>query len=263
MAKKKHGIGFAERTCITHPFRLAFGNLWEAKRRTNKQGKETGDPQFSITMVFPEDTDLGKPAVGTEFSLKRIIKNAKIEKWGPDKEDWPEFEHPTLRKGSEKPDWDGFEDTMFAKAIAKDSEVINIFDADGERTNRKTDFYNGCWCQAEILACAYENESNGVMLKLKSIRFVDDGEPMGGGGNRSADEIFGASIGKKKKKEDDDDSDDDTPPKKSKKKPKDDDDDDTYVPPKKSKKPKDDDDDDDTPPPKKSKKRSAIDDDDD
>jgi hypothetical protein len=104
MAKAKMDIELKK--CLTPEFRVSFPAVFQPKAF---QGQ---DPKYSVTMLFDKATDLAP--------LKKIVRAAASETWGPDPKKWPKFKHPVFRDGdADKPDVAGYENTIFAVAKSK------------------------------------------------------------------------------------------------------------------------------------------------
>lgn len=181
MANQKKDLD--NKTVLTPEFRVSFPALFEPK---TFEGKTT--PEYSVVMLFPKETNLGKTPGQKGVSLKEAYVNACIEKWGP-KEKWPKgIKHP-FRDGDEKADVDGYEGMIFITAksrtrpVVVDAKVRPILDAD--------DLYAGCYARAQVIASAYDQAGNkGVSFWLTHIQKVRDGDSFGG--RRPAEDVFDA-----------------------------------------------------------------------
>lgn len=152
---------------VTPEFRVSFPAVFQAKAVMGS----TGDPKFSITMLFAPGTDLS--------GMKALVKAAGVEKWGADVSKWPKGLRLPFRNGEEK-DYDGYgKGVVFCNATSKqrpglvDHALQAIIDA--------SEFYGGCYARATISAFAYDKAGNkGIALGLKNIQKLRDGEPFSG-----------------------------------------------------------------------------------
>ena len=151
--------------CITPEARASFANVFKAKAIG-----DSDDEKYSITLLFPVNTDLKE--------LKRACTNAAIEKWGP-KEKWPKKLRLPFRDGNEKADQVGYENTIFVYASSK--QKPEVVDRDRQPIINQEDFYSGCYCHASLIAFAYDTKGNvGVSFSLQSVLKSRDGKPFSG-----------------------------------------------------------------------------------
>ena len=160
--------------CTSPEFRVSYPHVFKAH-----SGFEGQEPKFSITMLFPKDTDLKE--------LKRAALNAAVEKFGP-KEKWPKVFRLPFRDGDEKSDLQGYEGHTFVAASSKQRPgVIN-----GQKIpiiKEDETFYAGCYARATLIAFAYDTAGNkGVSFALQNIQKLGDGEPFSG--RKKAEEEF-------------------------------------------------------------------------
>lgn len=171
-------------------FRLAFPAVFEPKV---VEGSNSG-PKYSITMLMEKETDLS--------ALREIVREAIVEKWGPDKAKWPQgLIMPIHDSDKEGKTWAGFPGMIFARASSK--YPPGVF---GAMTDKATGLpesaytpqgqlkpgwdrrvYGGCWCRAQINAYAFDYMGKkGVSFGLTSIQVTRDDEPFGGAGVTAA-----------------------------------------------------------------------------
>lgn len=203
-----------EKKCtVTHEFRLSYPALFEPKAFEDQEEK------YSCVALFPKSTNLGKPAEGQAYSLKRIVKNAKIEKWGADETKWPKRMRTPFKDGDEKDDAEGsgYADTIYCTMSNK--KPPGLVDQRRRKIEDEAALYPGCWVRAEVIAFAYDTAGNkGVSLSLQNIQKVRDDESFSG--KRDAADVFG-DVETEEGDEDeyDDEDEEDAPPPKKKGKP--------------------------------------------
>jgi hypothetical protein len=173
-----------EKCRVTTPvFRVSYPHVFEAQAP-----QDSGKKKFSITMLFPKDTDLTK--------LKKAMFNAKIAAFGP-KENWPEDLESPVSWGDDHIDKEtkkikeGYKNHWVIKASSNENQKPPVVDRDKEPIINTADFYAGCFARAHILATnwAFGNKE-GIMFILDHVQKVKDGKPFGG--KKSADQVFGA-----------------------------------------------------------------------
>lgn len=166
---------------LTPEFRLAFPSLFKA---TAMKG---GVPKFSATMLFDKKKDLSV--------IKAAIKNAKIFKWGPNKDEWPECESP-VTDGDSKPEYEGYKGHYAIKASTGEDQKPGVYEVgeDGEQIEvlEAGKIPPGSYCDAIVFARVWEfpvgSGRFGVQFILDHIRKRREGKTFGG--KPSADKLF-------------------------------------------------------------------------
>ena len=194
-AKKTNGIEFNDKRVSTPLFRVAYPAL--DKPTAYKKGDKES---YSIHMLFPHDTDFKvpvnkNPKPGMPYaSFQQAIKNAKIELWGPDKEDWPDKKKLILpiKDGDEKNHWEGFAGNYYIKANTY--APVKVYGTTPNPSGKGFMEINpalvqgGDYCRAIITASAYDDAKEpGVKFYLQSIQLVKKGEPFAAGGSDGSD----------------------------------------------------------------------------
>jgi hypothetical protein len=141
---------------ITPKFRAAFVRVH--KPEAFEEGKE---PEFSLTMLFPQDTDLSE--------LRRAAKLAKHNKWGNKP---PKKLKDPFKDGNDY-DYDGFEDMIVVRTATK--YPPDVVDRNPSIHLDENDFYSGCWARASIQAFAFDKTVNkGVSFALRNVQKLED-----------------------------------------------------------------------------------------
>lgn len=174
---------------VTPVFRVSFASVFEARKADEKDPNSKA--KFSLVMLFK---DKSKPefASCTDLDaadltpLKNLVRDAVIEKFGPDTSKWPK--HPTtgasllrmpFRDGAEK-DYEGYGPGITfcsASSVMKPGVVDHMC----QPILVPSDFYSGCYARATITAFYYNNKGNqGVSFGLRNVQKVRDGEPFSG-----------------------------------------------------------------------------------
>lgn len=189
--KKKDGISL-----LTPTFRVSYPHVFKP------QAMKGGDPKYSIVMLFDKTHDISE--------LQEAIKQVKVDRWGADKDEWPEFKHPVVVNG-DKPkhaDKEGYKGHWAIKASTGEDRKPGVVDEDVQPIVDPSKFYAGCYARAQVYVTTYDNEFGaGVRIVLDHVQKVDDGKSFGG--KKPADQVFTpVNAGKKKSKVSDDDDDD-------------------------------------------------------
>lgn len=172
--KKKKKANRELCTLLTPEFRVSYEHIWKAQ-----SPKPTDAKKYSITMLFPKDTDLTK--------VKEVIRQAKIAEFGPNKEDWPDDlqspvsdgdKHKDKETGEIKP---GYKGHWVIKATSNEDQKPTVFDENGEEMIDQKKFYSGCYARASVFARVWEYMGKqGVHFILDGAQKLRDGEPFGG-----------------------------------------------------------------------------------
>ena len=157
---------------ITPDFRLAFPHVFEPDT------SENGGNKYTITMLFPEGTDL--------TALRKLAADAVKARW-PDEKTRPKGIRSPFRDGNEVT-WDGFAGNIFIRASSQYQP--GVVDAKVQRVIDPSKVFGGCWARAQVHAYAYDQKGNqGVSFGLNNLQLVPAGdrpdEPFGG--NRAED----------------------------------------------------------------------------
>lgn len=118
------------------------------------------------------------------ISLTRAIQNCKIDQWGKDESNWPNFQYASIKNGDERTTqegkiYDGYEGTFFVSPSTGENYPPKIVLANGKDANEK-DLYGGCFVRAQILCRPYQTPLlAGVSLRLLSVIKVKEGPKFG------------------------------------------------------------------------------------
>ena len=176
---------------VISPTALAcYAYVWKARPSL----KDGGDPQYSVTLVFPKGTDLTK--------LRDAAKKAAALKWGAQ---FPSgLKTPFHNGDKERPDDPLFKGTTYL--TARTNQKPGIVDNDVQPILDEMEFYSGCKCRASLYANAYDQKGGkGVSFLLNNIQKLADGTRLSG--RKSAEEDFGAADGENAEDFDDDNED--------------------------------------------------------
>lgn len=181
---------------ITCEFRTSYPHLFKPN-----QVKPTDKAKYSITMLYPKDSDLmgqappvangdGTFTPGPARSLKEVIKNAKIAEFGP-KENWPEGLESPVTDGDDPKfkDKDGYKGHWVIKATTSEDQRPSVVGPDMKPITNPADIYPGCYARAYIYAYVWEYMGKqGVGFILDHVQKLRDGKSFGG--KKSVDHVF-------------------------------------------------------------------------
>lgn len=167
-----------DKKVMTPEFQVAFEKVFNPGQ--NKQGKDS----YSVTMMFPKDTDLSK--------LKEAAQKVIKEKWGENK--------PKKLKSPFK-DADSYEDSngdilkdkyefMEGHVIvdAKTGFAPGLVNEKKQKIIDENEFYSGCFAIATVVPFAYDQDGNkGVSFGLRNIMKLRDGDKLTGGATAEQD----------------------------------------------------------------------------
>lgn len=189
---------------ITPEFRVSYPHVFKAQAV-----KPTDKPKFSITMLFPKDSDLmGLSADGEPRSMKDVIKNAKLAHFGP-KENWPDrLESPVIDGDDPKfSDKDGYKGHWVIKATTGEDQRPSVVDAEMIPLTSPADLYPGCYARAYVYAYVWEYMGkSGVGFILDHVQKLRDGKSFGG--KKPVEQVFSPVAARATTAETDDNDDD-------------------------------------------------------
>jgi hypothetical protein len=162
---------------LTPEFRVSYPHVFKAN------AFKGGKPKFSVTMLFPKNSDLSP--------IKNAIKEAKIAKFGADKDSWPDdLESPVVDGDSPKhADKDGYKGCWAIKASTNEDQRPGVVDENVQPILEPSDFYPGCYARAYVYAYVWEFAGKrGVGFILDHVQKLRDGKSFGG--KKSADQVF-------------------------------------------------------------------------
>lgn len=156
---------------ITPEFRASYPQVFRAKRN-DLNGKD----EFSVMALFDAKADLSK--------LKAAAEAAIVEKWGADKEKWPQNLRSPFRKQAEKEKNGKLPEGYSADGIfitLRSTQKPGLINQKNDDIIDETEFYGGCYARASVRAYAYDQRGNrGVAFGLQNIQKLRDGEPLAG-----------------------------------------------------------------------------------
>lgn len=173
---------------VTPPGRVSFPNLFVPVTMKGKDGKPSGDPKFSITLLLPKDDDAVKLWIA-ELRSKALA--VVTEKW-PNEDKRPK----QLKRFYKDGDTLTFDTGELSGQLKSEKYpemaghyVINastkqrphVVDASLNPILDEVDFYPGCWARISFNIYAYNNVNVGVGAGLLNVQKVKDGEPFGSG----------------------------------------------------------------------------------
>jgi hypothetical protein len=164
---------------LTPEFRVSYPHVFKPQ---GMQGKKDAAKKYSITMLFPKDTDL--------TLIKKAMTNAKIQKFGP-KEKWPKNLESCVSDGDspKNADKEGYAGHWVIKAGSGEDQKPGVVDQNVEPIIDQSSFYPGCYARASCLAYIWDNEfGQGVGFILDHVQKMRDGKSFGG--KPPADQVF-------------------------------------------------------------------------
>jgi hypothetical protein len=169
----------------TPKFRVSFPQLFEAKAM--EEGQE---PKYSVTMLFPKDTDLS----ALEEAYDAAVAKGMEDKWKGKK---PKNLRNPFRDGDEDENYcdkDGYPGHIFVRASTKTKPGVIATDVDPSTGKRRViddpqEVYAGCYARATVVAYPYDVAGNkGIAFGLQNLQKLEDGESFSGA--KSAEDDF-------------------------------------------------------------------------
>ena len=171
---------------LTPEFRVSYAHVFKPQKNDLN-----GNMEYSIVAIFAKDADLS--------GLKAAAQEALIEKFGPNKDNWPATLKSPFRKCKER--WqfkdgkqvipDGYEDPDAVFMTFKqntDKGRPGLVDENVADIIEPQHFYSGCYARASVRAYGYDQKGNrGAAFGLGNLQKMRDGDPFGGRTSPSQD----------------------------------------------------------------------------
>lgn len=170
---------------LTPEFRVSYPHVFKPSvmKGTNNA------PKYSITMLFSKDSNLD--------IIKNAIRDAKIARFGADKNSWPKTIRSPVEDGdSAKSDGsergEGYEGHWAIKASTNEDQRPGVVDENVQPILDQSKFYPGCYARAYVYAYVWEFPKGsgkfGVGFILDHVQKLRDGKSFGG--KKPADQVF-------------------------------------------------------------------------
>lgn len=197
MAKKVSKEAQEKCRILTPEFRVSYPHIFKPQSI-----KPTDPPKYSVTMLFPKDSDLS--------IIKEAMRQAKIAAFGPKKSDWPDDLESPVNDGDDGQyaDKQGYAGHWAIKASSNEDNKPGLVNKDVEEIMSQAEFYAGCYARAYVFARVWEyGKKQGIHFILDHVQKTRDGKSFGG--KKPASQVF-APIEDDGDDDDDDDDADDT-----------------------------------------------------
>ncbi len=176
---------------VTPEFRVFYPNVFKPSRMKGTDNAL----KFSVTGGFDKKKDMSV--------IKLAIKHAKINFFGPNKEEWPDDIISPVTDGDlppkpgKKPK-EGYKGNWVIKFSSNEDQRPGVVDyPNGDPIVNPSDFYPGCYARAQVFAYVWEFPKDsgryGVSFILDHVQKMKEGKAIGG--KKSAKEAFGITAG--------------------------------------------------------------------
>lgn len=185
ISDSRHGI-------VTPIVTISFPKVFKAV--FNELSKKN---EFSCDLIFDSQEDLKAAYKGKKkqtVSVMQAVTNARIDQWGPKKEQWPAATFETFKKGSNNTNKDGevykgYGGKYYITAKSGEEYPPKIVGMDGKPLDEK-ELWGGARVRAQLLARPVEfGKTMGVRFILQQLMKVGDGERFGGGGHQDVFDV--------------------------------------------------------------------------
>lgn len=169
--------------CVTPTGRLSYPSLFEVKEQMTP-----GTFKFECTILFDKKT-------ANLAEIQQMLKNAAINKFGPDSKKWPKFQHPAIKDGDLKADQTAYHGCWYITPKANEDRRPQVFGPNKAALVKEDGvIYAGCLVKAYVTAFAYGGPGSkmapGVTFGLNAIQKVGDGDRFDG--RKDASAVFDA-----------------------------------------------------------------------
>lgn len=171
---------------MTPNFRVSFPVLDKAA-----QILDSGDPKFSLTMIF-DTVEIAKDPAQQKLwdAMVASVDSAAKEKFG----EMPKvFKKPFL-KGDEQVSqktgepYDGYAGCVILRTTAGLKSRPALVGPDKSGIDA-AEIYSGCYARAKVRPYGWDFAKKGVSFGLGNVQKVRDGEALGGGGTSAEDDF--------------------------------------------------------------------------
>ena len=164
-------------TKVIVPCRFSCLHCWEP------DSVNGGDPKYSVSAIVP------KSDTKTVEAIKAAIEQAKkdsVSKWGGK---IPGNLKTPLRDGDiDRPDDEAYKGCYFFNANSR--QAPQVVDGKVQPVLDQSEVYSGCYGRISVTFYGYNSNGNrGIAAGLGNIQKLRDGEPLGGGRAKAADDF--------------------------------------------------------------------------
>lgn len=163
----------------------SYVHLFTPRQRTDGKGNPKGDPKYSLSLFFPEGTDLSAMEDAARAAGEKLFGDKFMSLVSKGKVNWP------FQDTADMDEPDAPFDQPGTVVSFKSSDKPGIVDADAEPIMDKSDVYSGMIARVSCRPFAYDNESKGVGFYLVNVQKLEDGTRLSG--NPTAESDFGAA----------------------------------------------------------------------
>lgn len=164
-------------TKVIVPCRFSYLHCWEP------DSVNGGDPKYSVSAILPKND------TKTVEAIKAAIEQAKkdsVSKWGGK---IPGNLKTPLRDGDiDRPDDEAYKGCYFFNANSR--QAPQVVDGKVQPVLDQSEVYSGCYGRISVTFYGYNSNGNrGIAAGLGNIQKLKDGEPLGGGRTKAADDF--------------------------------------------------------------------------
>ena len=164
-------------TKVIVPCRFSYLHCWEP------DSVNGGDPKYSVSAIVPKSDSK------TVEAIKAAIEQAKKDsasKWGGK---IPGNLKTPLRDGDiDRPEDEAYKGCYFFNANSR--QAPQVVDGKVQPVLDQSEVYSGCYGRISVTFYGYNSNGNrGIAAGLGNIQKLKDGEPLGGGRAKAADDF--------------------------------------------------------------------------
>lgn len=168
---------------VTGEIRLSYANIWEPKA-----SEEGGKLKYSTAILIPKTDKETIKKINAAVEEAKKIGITKCKGWKGRIPAGQNFKTPLRDGDEEKPDDDTYVGHYFFNASS--DKKPQIVDRNNNEVMDKESVYSGCFCRVAVNFYPFDTRSNGVAAGLNAIKFLRDGDALGGG-RIDVNEAFG------------------------------------------------------------------------
>lgn len=147
-----------------------------------KAMSDEAEPKYSVMLIIDKDDTETLNKIKEAVEAAKEVGKEKVKEW---KGKVPASLRLPIRDGAEKPDNPELEGKYFMNVKSKNKpQVVKIVGGKLEPITDPAELFSGCYGKVSIDLYGYgRTGNNGISAGLNNILFLEEGEPLGGGGS--------------------------------------------------------------------------------
>lgn len=172
---------------VTGECRLSYVTLLEPRAIT-----AGGTPNYSVKILIPKTDQATLAALGKARDAARAAGVTEGKKPFVDFNPAKLASMNVVLKDGDLSDSEEEKGCWTLNAKTPQDKPPGVIGADKQRVTNPTDIYSGMYGKVHIQLYPYNNVQQGIGVSLQNVMKTKDGDPLGGGVRKRAEDVFGA-----------------------------------------------------------------------